>query len=330
MKRRTPILILILTMLLIPGLRALASPFAPISTRPQREAAVDKDLAWIHAQQQANGAVGGLGESCDIARAVALAGDDPDDPTWTPGRVSLLKRCKLDLPEYLAREDAGRIAKVLRAAIATDEDPQDFGGYDLIAMLESQYDPQTGFYHPHNLFRNALAMIALEEAERPISAKTIAAIANEQNSDGCWGWPIGGDVTDTDTSGLIIHALAGAGYADHPAAVQCVGTLMARQLPDASWEARWGDAAGNSDSTALVIQGLAAAGWDPEGPAFTKDRTAVEALLAFQAEDGSFWWRYDQAGTLLLGSKQAIQPLVMTYPNERPKPFTLYLPVSAH
>jgi len=319
--------ILILTLLLFSGLRAWAYPLAPVSTRPQREVAVSKALLWLHAQQQADGAVGGLGESCDIARTVAQAGEDPDGPEWTPGNVSLLERCKLDLPDYLARKDAGRIAKVLRAAVATGADPRNFDGYDLIALLEAQYDPETGFYHPYNLFRNALAIIALNEAGRSIPAKTISAVAGEQNPDGCWGWPIGGNTTDADTTGLVLHALAGAGYAEHPAVVQCVGALMARQLSDGSWESRWGDAVGNSNSTALVIQGLVAAGWDPEGPAFTKDRTAVRALLAFQAADGSFLWRYDQQGTLLLSTKQAIPPLIMTYPNEVPKPRTLYLPL---
>ena len=322
-----PILLLFL-ILILPN--AYARPLAPASTRPQRDAAVGKALSWLHAQQQSDGAVGGIGESCDIARAVAQAGEDPDGPAWTPGSVSLLQRCKLDLPTYLAREDAGRIAKVLRAAVATGEDPHAFGGYDLIALLEAQYDPETGFYHPYNLFRNALAIIALNEAGRPISDKTIAAIAGEQNSDGCWGWPIGGDVTDTDTSGLIIHALAGAGHPDHPAVSQCIAHLIAIQNDDGGWELSgiYDDKVSNVDSTALVIQGLVAAGWDPEGPTFTKNRTATDALLAFQAADGSFWWRYDDPGTPMLGTKQAIQPLVMTYPNEVPKPLALYLPLA--
>ena len=335
-----PILIFILSLILLPS--AQARPSAPDSTRPQREAAVARAMTWLHSKQRVGGDRDGaicsdqnneicsIGGSCDIVRVAALAGEDPDGPTWTPGSVSLLGRCKLDLPDYLARKDAGRIAKVLRAAVAAGEDPRHFGGYDLIALLEAQYDAETGFYHPYNLFRNALALIALDEAGRPIPQKAIAAIAGEQNPDGCWGWPIGGDVTDTDTTGMVIDALAGAGQADIPAVRQCISRLREIQNDDGGWELSgiYDDKVSNVDSTALVTQGLVAAGWDPEGPAFTKNRTAVAALLAFQADDGSFWWRYDNAGTPLLGTQQAIQPLLMTYPNEIPKPLALYLPLA--
>ena len=328
-----PVLILVA---LLFSARAIARPLPPATTHPQRQAAVAKALDWLRSQQQAggdrDGAIGGLGESCDIARAVAQAGEDPDSPAWTSVSVSLLQRCKLELHDYIARKDAGRIAKALRAAVATGENPRAFAGYDLIALLEAQYDDKSGFYHPYNLFRNSLALIALSEAGRPIPAKAIQAVIADQNPDGCWGWPIGGDVTDTDTSGLTLHALAGAGYADAPAVSQCIGRLMAMQNDDGGWELSgiYDDKVSNVDSTALVIQGLVAAGWDPDGPAFTRDRSATQALLAFQAQDGSFWWRYDDAGAQLLGTKQAIQPLVMTYPNEIPKPIPLYLPLFTH
>lgn len=311
-----------------------AAPEQPATTRPQRNAAIRSALGWLHTQQQTggdrDGSIGGLGESCDIARAVAQAGDDPDGPSWTPSSISLLQRCRLDLPDYLVREDAGRIAKALRAAVAAGENPRDFAGYDLIALLEAQYDPQIGFYHPTNLFRNDLAIIALTEAGRPIPQKAIDAVVADQNPDGCWGWPIGGDVTDTDTSGLTIHALSNAGSPDLPAVSQCIARLMTMQNDDGGWELSgvYDDKVSNVDSTALVIQGLVAAGWDPDGPALTRDQSATQALLSFQGQDGSFWWRHDQRGTPLLGTKQTIQPLMMTYPNEIPKPIPLYLPIS--
>lgn len=314
--------------------------FAPIASghiaqdsRSQREAAVARAVQWFHSQQQVggdrDGAIGGHADTCDAVRVLSLAGEDTAGPAWTPGSTSLLQRCQLDVATHVARNDAGYLAKDLRAVLAAGQDPRNFGGYDLIARLEAQYDPDTGFYHPYNLFRNSLAIIALNEAGRPLPAAAIAAVIGDENPDGCWGWPIGGDITDTDTTGLALEGLAGAGYASHPAVSRCVSALRAHQLADAGWEARWGDGVSNSDSTALVIEGLTAAGWDAEGPAFTRNhRTAVQALLRFQAADGSFWWRQDVPGTQLYGTTHAIQPLLMRYPNEIAKPLQLFLPLA--
>ena len=323
-KHTSSILIPFLILLLLPSL----THATPASTRPQREAAVARAIDWIHGQFQAD-AIHGI-SSCDAARVVALAGEDPAAGRWVQNGVSLLTRCE-DAFQSLTRRDVGEGAKALRAALAAGVDPRDFAGTDLIAFIESEYDPATGYYHEYNLFRNDLAIIALTEAGRPIPAKAVAAMAAAQNPDGCWGWPIDPDATasDTDTSGLTLHALAAAGRADHPVVGQCVARLRAMQNDDGGWELSgiYGDEVSNVDSTALVVQGLVAVGWDPEGPAFTRNQTAVQALLSFQADDGAFWWRHDQPGTLLLGTTQAIQPLLMTYPNEIPKPLRLYQPL---
>ncbi|HID33204.1 MAG TPA: hypothetical protein EYP25_01300 [Anaerolineae bacterium] len=317
-----PILLLLLLSLLV----SHPSHATPASTRAQREAAVNKAIDWLH-NQLLMGEIDGM-STCDAARVIALAGENPDAARWTLNGNSLLTRCE-NAFQNLVRKDAGEGAKALRAALAAGRDPRHFAGTDLIAFIEGEYDPSVGFYHDYNLFRNNLAIIALSEAGRPIPPQAVAALAAEQNQDGCWGWPIGGDVTDTDTSGLTLHALAAAGRADHPAISQCVARLRAMQNDDGGWELSgiYGDKVSNVNSTALVVQGLVAVGWDPEGLAFTRDQTAIQALLSFQADDGAFWWRHDQPGALLLGTIQAIQPLLMTYPNEIPKPIRLHHPL---
>ncbi len=318
-----PLPLLLLT-LLLPFTPAHATP---ASSRARREAAVAQAIDWMHGQFLSGG-IDGM-SACDAARVIALAGENPDVGRWTLNGVSLLARCETAF-QTLPRKDAGEGAKALRAALAAGKNPRAFAGTDLIAFLQSEYDPATGFYHPYNLFRNNLAIIALAEAGQPIPAKAVAALAADQNPDGCWGWPIGGDITDTDTSGLALHALAAAGAPQHPAARQCIARLRAMQNDDGGWELSgiYDDQVSNADSTALVVQGLVAAGWDPESPPFVRDQDAVQALLSFQAADGAFWWRHDQPGTLLLGTTQAIQPLLMTYPNEIAKPLRLYQPLT--
>ncbi len=317
MKTRDLIFSLIFFLILIPALLApiISKPVPPVSHFPTEAQAVQQAIAWLHTQQQTggerDGAIGNAGTSCDVARVLALAGENPDGPVWTPGQTSLLQRCILDLPDIFTRDDAGTIAKVLRTAAATGQNPRDFGGYDLIAMLQAHYDAETGLYHPKSVFRDTLSVLAMEEAGQPVPEAAVQALIGQQNSDGCWGWPIDADVTDTDTTGLVIEAIAGAGQPEHPAITQCIDTLIAHQQPDGGWEARWGDAASNSDSTALVIKGLLAAGRDPKAPEFTpRDWNAVQALLSFQAADGSFWWKRNKPGTLTLGTTHALPPLI--------------------
>ncbi len=328
MNRRYMILVLILYVTLgaiFTKAQAQKAPYSVTSTRPVREAAVEKAIAWLHTQYQA-GNIQYI-STCDVARVVALWGENPEASKWSRNGNSLLADCEqafLSLP----RKDAGEGAKALRAAIAAGKDPRDFAGTDLIRFIENAFDPTTGFYHNTNLFRNNLAIIALGEAGRPIPQQAIDALLGQRHEDGCWGWPIGGTITDTDTTGLALEALAHVGTAgDDREVVRCIATLIAEQNEDGGWEARWVDEdISNVDSTALVIEGLVALGWDPESPNFTKKQTAVASLLSFQAEDGAFWWRHDQPGTLLLGTTQSIQPLLAIYPGEIAKPFTLYQP----
>jgi hypothetical protein len=188
MKTRDALISLLILPILIAGLLAapaIVRTVRPIAQFPTPQEAVDHALAWLHTQQESSGdrdgAIGTSSVSCDVARVVALAGEDPDGPAWTPGSISLLQRCQMDLPEIFIRDDAGITAKVLRAAVATGNDPRDFGGYDLIARVEAAYDPTTGLYHPKSVFRDTLAVLALQEAGRPVPDAAIQALIDQRN-----------------------------------------------------------------------------------------------------------------------------------------------------
>lgn len=332
-----PIILIIIT-LGGGSLLLLAAPLqaAPAHTGlPDRQTAVASALDWLHSQQSEDGSVGGIGNSCEAVWVIAQAGDHPDGPAWTPVDTSAWDACVRDLPVFLALRDPGRIAKVLRAAVAVDANPRDVNGVDLIGILEEQYDPATGLYHPTSLFRHSLAVLALHEAGRPIPPKVLTTLIAQQLGDGSWGWPVdptpgdGNPATgDLDTTGLVLTTLHVLGVSpNHSAVARAVAFIMQSQHADAGWGR---DNISNSDATALAMVGLLHAGWDPTSDRFQKNGAdPLTLLLSFQEASGAFRWRQDIPGSLMRSTFDAIPALVTSYPSDTAKPVSLYLPFTA-
>ncbi len=306
---------------------------APTSTYPQRQAAIAAALQYLHQQQQSDGAIGGMGNSCESAWVISVAGEDATAAAWTPQNSSLWDACLRDVPTYLALRDPGRIAKVLRAAVAVGANPRDVAGFDLISLLEDQYDPATGLYYPYSLYRHNLAVLALYEAGRPIPAGVAPTLINQQRPDGSWGWvidPTPGDgdpsTGDADTTGLTLQTLAASGISpNHPSMVAGVAYLLRTQHADAGWG---NDGVSDSNATAWAMIGLLHAGWDPLGGRFQKQGdNPLTRLLAFQDAQGAFWWRQNTAGSLMRSTLDAIPALSLSYPGDQPTPLSSFLPM---
>ena len=317
--------------LFLGAVRVQAGPLA--SSYPQRQTALTAALQYLHQQQQADGAVGGVGNSCETAWVVTLAGEDAKGPAWTPQNDSLWDACVRDVPTYLALRDPGRIAKVLRAAVAVGADARHVAGIDLIDVLEQQYDPDTGLYHPFSLYRHNLAVLALSEAGRPLPPEIIPTLINQQLADGSWGWPVdptpgdGDPATgDPDTTGLTLQVLATAGVSpEHPAMVRGVAYILRHQHDDAGWG---NDELSDSNATAWIIIGLIHAGWDPTSARFQKQSdNPLTRLLSFQDADGAFRWRQNIAGSLMRSTLDAIPALSSDFLSDQPTPLRSYFPM---
>lgn len=301
---------------------------------PIRQAAIDAALSWLQGQQRPEGGIGGLGASCDVAGTAARAGQNPAGPEWTRGGRSLLAVCEADTPVYLARRDAGRMGKVLRAVVAAGANPRQFGGLDLIAEIEARYLPDLGLYDADFFFRQDLAILALLEAGRPIPAAVLPAILAQQRPDGGWGWavepaPEAGFSTpsDLDTTVRTLQVLRGLGLAlYHPAYVSGLNYLAQHQHGDGGWGLV--DGSTNSNSTALAIEGIVAAGWDPEGPHFQRQgQSPVEVLLGLQEASGAFIYRPGAEESRLMATLDAVPALLHPYPRDFTKQFVVFLPV---
>ncbi len=309
------------------------------SSLPVRRNAVEAAVAWLRTLQRPDGSVGSLGTSCDVAWLVALAGQNPDGPEWTPGSRSLMAACADEAPTFLARRDVGRLAKVLRAVVAARAvganrfDPRAFAGIDLTAELEARYNPATGLYDANFFFRHCLAVLALVEAGRPLPPGVVNGILAQQRPDGSWGWAVDPDPSDgfatpgdIDTTGRSLQALRRAGLPlYHPAYTRALTYIQNRQHEDGGWGLM--DGPTNTNSTAVAVDTIIAAGWDPEGPRFLRHgRTPVAVLLSMQEASGAFIYRPGAEESRLLATYDAIPALLQPYPGDDELPLRLYTP----
>jgi len=273
-------------------------------------------LGYLAAQQQPDGGFtngfgegSDLGTTCDVVLAVAAAGQDPS--AWR----SSADRSPLD---YLAAQVAagapdtvGLRAKVVLTLLATGLDPADFAGHDLLAELEAAYDEGTGSYGS-NVFDQALVMLALFNAGRPIPEGAARYLLDNQCTDGAWAL-FGGTTPgtgDTNTTALAIQALLVTGHRDDIGGA--FAYLRRVQNGDGGFPYQNPSPYGtdtDANSTAYVVQALLAAGeplgaWAPGG---TDPLGALAAL--YDPASGAFFWQAAYPYPNVLATAQAVPAL---------------------
>lgn len=304
MKPRTYILILVLLLTLAMPIGAAAEG-APVS------AALD----WLKTQQNADGGFSNgfspesnLSATAEATIAFAAGGYDAGMVQSAEGRSPL---------DYLYTQvQAGQVqgvgltAKVVMALTATNLDPTHFAGQDLLAQLEAAYDPDTGSYGG-SIFDQALVILALANAGRPIPDGATDYLLAYQTTDGAWNFM--GDTAalsgDTNTTALVIQALVAAGRPNDTG--RAVAYLQRLQNTDGGWPYQNPSPYGtetDANSTAYVLQaiyalGQSAADW------YTNGTDPLGALLALQNASGSFSYQASWPGDNLLATIQAIPAL---------------------
>lgn len=299
----------------------------PLAAR-ERGTATLRALEWLHTQQRTDGSFDTRGTvTADAVYVIALAGQDPAGPAWTRGGISALAALEAKIPTLVGgsgdREaDAGKAA---RAAVAAGRDPRAFGGYDLVARIQSFYDPTTGRYHPTHLFRNDLAILGLAAAGEAIPDLARQALVNAQGPSGGWGWA-SPSTPDMDTTGLTMCALVAAGHPREGSEFARATAFMAGwQFADGSLPDKSIATTGNSNSTALAIQGLLAAGRDPRDPPFVVMTPSgalvhlLDALLSFQEDSGAFAFKREYPENRLLAVLDAVPALLGAFPAYQPR-----------
>lgn len=273
-------------------------------------------LDWLRTQQNDDGGFGDpdstLGNTADAVQAIVAAGEDAK--TWDKeGNTPLT---------FLAANaaglsGAGDTAKVILAAVATGENPRDFGGADLVAALEGMLGNDGKFGGENDFqFSHCLAILALKSVSRPIPAAAVDYLKNTQIEDGTWAWSfstVAGE-GDNNSAALAVMALIAAGEpADSEIIQKTITHFQGQQNDDGGFPyINPSDYGTDSDanSTAVVLQALIAAGEDPATWVKGEANTPVTALDGFQNEDGSFAWQLAFPDPNFLATVQAVPAVV--------------------
>ena len=231
--------------------------------------------------------------------------------------------------ESAVRENAGVLSerrhteysRVILALAALDEDARNAAGLDLTLPL-GDYKKTVA----QGVNGAIYALLALDSRAYPMPQNGgagrqatrqdyVDCILSAQRADGGWSFTDGGDA-DPDLTAMVLQALAG--YREQSgvgAAIdRALVCLSALQDADGGFSS-WGTA--NAESCAQTLIALTALGIDVEDGRFVKNgRSALDALLGYQAEDGGF--RHVREGeTNLMASEQALCALAAVVRAER-------------
>jgi hypothetical protein len=293
----------LLVLVMAPVMGLVASPDPTAASDGAEEA-----LAWLRGVQLADGGFSSgfsegsdIGATADAVIAIASAGESP--ATWKINGVSPIDFLRTHAPEVTSPGLAGKVALALTAA---GEDPSDFGGVDLLAVISSGFDSDTGYYGG-GPYDSALAILALSQGGGQAPAEAVAGLLRARQTDGSYAFD--GAMTpgsgDSNTTALAVQALlvSGAGQETLPS----YDYFRQSQNPDGGWTYQKPSAFGedtDANSTALVIQALLAGGQD-----LSQWGDPLSALRALQQPSGALAFNAAAPSDNALATIQAIPAL---------------------
>lgn len=262
----------------------VASPVASPVTAPGLQGAVD----WLIDQQQDDGSWLGFsgepdaGTTVDAIIALSAAreadmdiGDSLDKAvTWLgSGDVALV----------YSQTGTGQAAKLVLALVASDIESLEIGGVSLLDLVMQGQDAESGLYGT-GLYDHAYALLALVATGSEVPQNAIDFIGTVQADNGGFAWDGATDETmvDSNTTAMIVQALAAVGQGDSDVSVKAVEYLLST-VTEGGASAAVG-AEPDANSTALVAQAFISV---------DEDATMLIANLdAFQNANGAYHWQH--------------------------------------
>jgi hypothetical protein len=313
MKRISRILVgTISGVLLVIGLSLLLqSQTAAAQSTSARRQVIQNGLAYLKAQQQADGGIlgfSGVSDPDTTARAVLafIMADPPLTNTVAPEVTGMLRYLSTQAISFTHDVTGtlfpGRAGVLLAAVSQAGENTSDFGGMDLVREIEDSFHPDTGAYSSTakqdfssgeaSDLNQAWALLGLSLSGQPIQDSALQYLYQSQAQDGSWG------SGDPDTTALAVTAILSFGGVapQEPAIQNALQFFHATQLDNGGWKPTWDQDLLNADSTGWILQALASAGEDSTGADWTaKQGNPVDALLGLQKADGSIGGTYANA-----------------------------------
>lgn len=274
---------------------ASAISAAPTTSAPARTASVQA----LAAAAFVNGNLPTADDGADALINAALGLSAVDSCAYASTIRSLIADLKTQAADFVG-ENPGRAAKLAILASAVGENPDGFGGLDLLGIVASgtQSDGQVGEYA--SSFVQAYAVIAYVRAGQPAPDAVLANLLSAQDSSGAFGYVNGGSFTsDYDTTGLAIQALHAAG-GDSAAIARAVAWAASEQTSEGYWPNPYSPV----DSTGLLGSGLVLVGSSTGG--------ALAWLVSQQVADGGFPAALGSTTSNLMATTSAIWMLTGT------------------
>jgi PKD repeat protein len=251
-----------------------------------RDVVIRKGTQWMAGQQQADGSFPGHNPGATVDACLALAATNKEDGVNAQAMTDYLSE---QASSYAT--GASSTGKLIACLLPLDENPQSFGGMNLIETLQSFYNPNSGAYGS-TTWDQAWAIIARKAAGADIPANAVEYLKSLQLANGGWEYSAGMGA-DTDSTGLVLQALAAAGVAAGDTTLSANGViatsltyLRATQNNQGGWgyNEQFSDTSANS--TAYAIQGILAAGEDPQSIDWSmRDAQGSNSLTIYTPQD---------------------------------------------
>jgi|GEM_PF-958788 len=246
-------------------------------------------LAWLRTRQKDNGEIGSFAVSSWAAMAIAASEDDPN--RWSKnGGPTLTQYLKSNVASLNSCTDYSRF---ILSMVASDIDPKNVSGIDLVARLESFYN-KGQFGDPTLLNDDYWAVIALISSGKykndPKIQSAINFIKSHQNStNGGWSFDTASSYgPDVDSTSAAIMALISAGEPETSDPIRRgLAYIKSKQVSSGGFDGGWGTSA---ETDSWAIQAIVSAGQNVTGPDWrhSSGKTPVDDLLTFRNQDGGF------------------------------------------
>jgi hypothetical protein len=256
---------------------------AAVAQAASNKSSVKKAVSWTKKADLS--AFPGTGFQSDtISSLVAARKIGVKVPSSTVSRF--LTEVKKDTADYAS--SAGSAAKLILAAVATEQNPRCFGpskatSSDLRNILTADYDANTGQFG-ETAFDQGFALLAMKAAHERVPSK---AIKFAQNRRGKYGWNFtlsksAGD--DVEPSALMIEALRANGVSKNSSSLKSAYKWITYQRnQDGGYNPDMPQGVTQADTTSYVLRAF-----DALGISNKYSKSAQSALRALQANNGGF------------------------------------------